>query len=136
MSYHGHQSDHTEASRGKFKCRLEPACPHLMSVTQSILPAVPERPRLTGLITEILVTGAKRIWEPTALEILVFLTCVNEPARGSFAELLGFVRKCHLHNSRDVPGRGLHPDGVGGYKLRSEETRKYSHQTNHHRGHC
>lgn len=60
MSCHGHQADHTEASRVKFKFRIEPACPYLMSVTQSILPAVPERPRLTGLITEILVTGAKR----------------------------------------------------------------------------
>lgn len=55
---------------------------------------------------------------------MFFLTCVNEPAWGSFAELFGFVRQCHFHNSRDVPGRGLDSDGMRGYKLRRGETGK------------
>ena len=41
------------------------------------------------------------------------LTCVDEAAWGSFAELLGLVGEGDLHDSRDVARWGLHPDGMG-----------------------
>lgn len=40
------------------------------------------------------------------------VTCVNEAPRCSFAELFGFVGQRDFHHPWDVPGRGLHTDGV------------------------
>lgn len=45
------------------------------------------------------------------------LTCVNEAPRCPFAELFGFVGQRDFHHPWDVPGRGLHTDGVGGDQL-------------------
>lgn len=50
----------------------------------------------------------------------VVLTCVNESAWCPFAELLGFVGQCDFHNTRDVPRRRLHTDGMRSNQL--EET--------------
>lgn len=42
----------------------------------------------------------------------VLYTCVDEASRSSFAELLGLVRECDLHDPRDVSRGRLHPDSV------------------------
>lgn len=45
------------------------------------------------------------------------LTCVNESSRSSFAELFGFVGQCDFYDTRDVPRRGLHTDGMRSNQL-------------------
>lgn len=47
------------------------------------------------------------------LQMIVTLTCVDETARGSFAELLGLVGEGDLHDPGDMAWWGLHPDGMG-----------------------
>lgn len=42
----------------------------------------------------------------------VFYTCVDEASRSSFAELLGLVGECDLHDPRDVSRGRLHPDSM------------------------
>ena len=54
----------------------------------------------------------------------MLLTYVDESPRRPFAELLGLVRKRHLHHSGDVPWRGLNPDRMRRDQLHME----------HHRG--
>ena len=49
------------------------------------------------------------------------LTGVDKSPRGSFAELLGLVGQRDFHHPGDVPGWGLHPDGVGGDQLEPGE---------------
>lgn len=41
--------------------------------------------------------------------ICVF-TCINEAARSSFTELLGFVRQCNFYEAWDVSRRSLDSD--------------------------
>ena len=51
------------------------------------------------------------------------LTDIDESARLALAELPGLVGEGDLHDSRDVAGRGLYPDGVGGDQLRPDRDR-------------
>lgn len=53
------------------------------------------------------------------------LTCVNEPPRCAFAELFGLVRQSHLHDSGDVSGRRLDPDGVWRNQLNLDRKKKW-----------
>ena len=55
------------------------------------------------------------------------LTDIDEPSWSSFAEHLGLVGESDLHHPRDVPGRGLHPDGVAGDQLAPHQHRPEHH---------
>ena len=55
------------------------------------------------------------------------LTDIDKAAWSSFAEHLGLVGESDLHHPRDVPGRGLHPDGVAGDQLAPHQ-----HGAEHH----
>lgn len=55
----------------------------------------------------------RALWFPSAGT----LTCVDESAWCPFAELLGLVRQCDFHHTRDVPRRCLNSDGMRSYQL-------------------
>ena len=55
------------------------------------------------------------------------LTDIDEAAGGALAELPGLVREADLDYPRDVPGRGLHPDGVVGDELAPHRDRPEDH---------
>lgn len=54
------------------------------------------------------------------------LTCVNESSRCPFAELFWLVGQCDFYNTRDVPGRSLHADGMRRNQLGKTVGRKLS----------
>ena len=58
-------------------------------------------------------TRSRPLCPPSA----VVLTCVNESSRCPFAELFGFVGQGDLYNTRDMPRRSLHTDGMRSNQL-------------------
>ena len=58
-------------------------------------------------------TRSRPLCPPSA----VVLICVNESSRCPFAELFGFVGQGDLYNTRDMPRRSLHTDGVRSNQL-------------------
>lgn len=54
------------------------------------------------------------------------LTSVDKPPRSTFTELLGLVGQGDFNDSRNVPWRGLHPDGVGSDELQKPHVNRLS----------